>query len=137
VTLFVDTSVWYASLDRADSSHQRATGLLSGERPLVCTDFVLVETWRLAVHRLGFEVAERFWASLRRGRVTLEPVRPADREAAWFIGRRFPDQRFSLVDRTSFAVMERLGVRRVAAFDDDFAVYRFGADESEAFTLVR
>lgn len=33
--------------------------------------------------------------------------------------------------------MERLGIRRVAAFDDDFAVYRFGVDESEAFTLVR
>jgi hypothetical protein len=28
-------------------------------------------------------------------------------------------------DRTSFAVMERLGVHRAVAFDDDFAVYRF------------
>ena len=41
-------------------------------------------------------------------------------EVAWAIGERFPDQDFSIVDRTSFAVMERLGVRRVAAFDSDF-----------------
>lgn len=90
MTLFVDTSVWYAALDRADRSHERATGLLSDERPLVCTDFVLVETWRLAAHRLGFDVAERFWDGLRPGRAALEPVRPADREAAWSVGRRYP-----------------------------------------------
>lgn len=137
MTLFVDTSVWYAALDRADASHERAVGLLADEPRLVCTDFVLVETWRLAAHRLGLDVAERFWDSLRRERAMLEPVRPSDREAAWFIGRRYTDQRFSLVDRTSFAVMERLGLQRVAAFDDDFAVYRFGAGEDEAFTLVR
>lgn len=135
--LFVDTSVWYAALDRADVSHERAVGLLGDEPRLASTDLVLVETWRLAAHRLGFDVAERFWDSLRRGRALLEPVGPADRETAWFIGRRYPDQRFSLGDRTSFAVMERLGLERVAAFDDDFAVYRLGPHEREAFTLVR
>jgi len=41
------------------------------------------------------------------------------------------------VDRTSFAVMERLGVHRAASFDDDFAVYRFGPRRSKAFEVVR
>jgi uncharacterized protein len=137
MTLFVDTSVWYAALDRSDVSHGRAVAVLTDADRLVCTDFVLVETWRLAAHRLGFDVAERFWDSLRRDRAIVETVTPADREAAWGIGRRYLDQRFSLVDRTSFAVAERLGLRRVAAFDDDFAVYRFGVAGTEAFTLVR
>src|SRR6266511_1608192 len=57
----------------------------------------------------------------------------ADLEAAWAIGQAFPDQDFSIVDRTSFAVMERWGVHRVTTFDDDFAVYRFGHDRTRAF----
>lgn len=62
---------------------------------------------------------------------------PVDREAAWAIGLRYDDQRFSLVDRVSFAVMERLGLRRVAAFDSDFAVYRLGSRSADAFEIVR
>jgi hypothetical protein len=33
--------------------------------------------------------------------------------------------------------MERLGIDRVATFDSDFAVYRFGRDRRRAFTIVR
>ncbi len=135
--LFVDTGVWYAALDRADVNHGRAVQLLGAGERLATTDYVLVETWRLAAHRLGFDVAESFWDSLRRGGARLDAVLPVDREAAWAIGRRYGDQRFSLVDRTSFAVMERLGLRRVAAFDNDFAVYRFGSGATDAFELLR
>jgi predicted nucleic acid-binding protein len=67
----------------------------------------------------------------------VEHVTPADLDAAWAIGEAFPDQRFSLVDRTSFAVMERLGVHRALAFDDDFAVYRFGPRRDRAFEVLR
>lgn len=135
--LFVDTGVWYAALDRRDASHQRAVKVLGGADALVTTDYVLVETWRLAAHRLGFDVAERFWHGVRTGNVRLEGVGPVDRETAWAIGRRYTDQHFSLVDRASFAVMERLGVREVASFDADFAIYRYGATSEAAFTIVR
>ena len=33
--------------------------------------------------------------------------------------------------------MERLGVNRAAAFDNDFAIYRFGPRLSRAFQVVR
>jgi predicted nucleic acid-binding protein len=57
--------------------------------------------------------------------------------AAWAIGESFPDQKFSIVDRTSFAVMERLGITRAASFDDDFAIYRYGRSRERAFEIVR
>ena len=135
--IFVDTGMWYAALDRSDASHDRAVAVLGAGEPLLTSDHVLVESWRLVAHRLGHHIAERFFDSLRRGRAALEPVLAVDREAAWATGRRFDDQMFSLVDRTSFAVMERLGIERVATFDRDFAVYRFGAGGRRAFEILR
>jgi predicted nucleic acid-binding protein len=47
------------------------------------------------------------------------------------------EQSFSLVDRTSFAMMERLGISKIIAFDDDFVIYRFGPDRRQAFEVLR
>jgi len=97
---------------------------------------VLVETWLLLRHRLHRAAAERFWEGLRAGVATVEPVSAADLEAAWSIGQAFPDQDFSVTDRTSFAVMERLGLQHVATFDSDSAVYRFGRSRARAFEVL-
>ena len=137
MSLFVDTSVWYAAADSSDASNARAQEILSGGDPLITTDHVLVETWTLLRWRIHREAAEAFWQGLRSGVATLEAVGPADLTAAWALGEAFPDQDFSLVDRTSFAVMERLGLERAASFDDDFAVYRWGPGRRRAFQVVR
>lgn len=133
----MDTSVWYAAADVDDVSNTRAKEILAGGEPLVTTDHVLVETWTLLRWRIHREAAEAFWKGLRSGLASVEAVGDADLQAAWTIGRDFPDQDFSLVDRTSFAVMVRLGLVRGASFDDDFAVFRFGRNRSEAFQVVR
>lgn len=137
MSVFVDTSVWYAAADSTDVSNARAKEILSAGEPLVTTDHVLVETWTLLRWRLHRGAAETFWQGLRGGVATLEPVGAADLQAAWTIGRDFPDQDFSLVDRTSFAVMERLGLERAASFDDDFSVYRWGPQRRRAFAVLR
>jgi len=137
MSLFVDTSTWYAAADAGDCSNARAKEVLSEEGPLVTTDHVLVETSLLLHHRIHPEAAERFWEGLRGGVATIELVSTADLENAWAMGSRFPDQDFSITDRTSFAVMERLGIHRVATLDDHFAVYRFGRKRSRAFEVVR
>jgi len=137
MSLFVDTSVWYAAADSADASNARARDILSAGEPLVTTDHILVESWTLLRWRLHRAAAETFWQGLRSGIATLESVGPADLQAAWTMGRDFPDQDFSLVDRTSFAVMERLGLERAASFDADFAVYRWGPGRRRAFEVLR
>ena len=98
---------------------------------------MLVETWLLLNSRFRREVAELFWDRIRQGLVTVEMVTVADLEVAWEIGQTFCDQNFSIVDRTSFAVMERLGSQRAASFDNDFAVYGYGRARDKAFELVR
>ena len=74
---------------------------------------------------------------LREGIAAIETVGPADLDAAWEIGLTFPDQDFSIADRTSFAVMRRLGLDVVASLDDHFAIYRFGPGRRRAFTVLR
>ena len=137
MSLFVDTSIWYAAADSADASNARAKAILKSGEPLVTTDHVLVETWMLLAHRIRNDAAERFWEGMRHGVATIEPVGMADLEAAWQFGLSHRTQSFSIVARTSFAVMRRLGIERVASLDDVFAVFRFGPKGGQAFTIVR
>jgi predicted nucleic acid-binding protein len=136
MSLFVDTSVWYAAADSSDVDNTRAIHVLSGDEALFATDHVLLETWTLLRNRIHRHAAERFWDGLRNGTATIEPVGTADLEAAWQIGLSYRDQDFSLVDRTSFAVMRRLGLDRAASFDDHFAVFRYGPKRRHAFVIV-
>ena len=62
---------------------------------------------------------------------------PEDLRAALRIGELSGDQGFSMIDRTSWAVMERLGIDEEVSFDVDFAVYRCGLGLSRAFTIHR
>lgn len=137
MSVFVDTSVWYAAADSSDASNSRAKAILSDGEPLLTTDHVLVETWTLLRYRIRRYAAERFWEGLRSGVAAVEPVGVADLEAAWQIGLSYRDQDFSVVDRTSFAVMRRLGIERAASLDHDFAIFRFGPNRRRAFTIVR
>lgn len=137
MTVFVDTSAFYAAADRSDTAHRRSAEILASGEALITSDHVLVETWILIRHRLGPVPAERFWDGLRLGAAVVEPVVAADLERAWAIGREFPDQGFSIVDRTSFALMQRIGVLRAVSFDNDFAIFRFGPGHSRAFEIVR
>jgi len=72
---------------------------------------------------------------IRRGIARVESAGLADLEVAAEIGRAFSDQDFSIVDRTSWSIMERLGIHQAVAFDIDFFVYRFGPNRSQAFTV--
>ena len=137
MSLFVDTSVWYAAADSSDSGNARAKTVLGAGELLVTTDHILVETWTLLRHRIRRQAAERFWDAMRNGVSVIEPVGAADLEAAWQMGVAWRDQDFSIVDRTSFAVMRRLGIERAASFDADFAIFRFGPNRRRAFTILR
>ena len=137
MTVFIDTSVWFAAANTRDRLNARAKAILSDISDPLLTDHILVETWLLLNSRVDRHAAERFWKRLRVSGVDVQKVTVGDLDAAWTIGEAFGDQTFSIVDRTSFAVMERLRVNRVASFDDDFAVYRYGRSRDKAFEVLR
>jgi uncharacterized protein len=137
LSVFVDTSVWFAAVARRDRNNALAKSILQSIPDHVMTNHVLAESWLLLKSRFGRAVAETFWDNIRRSAVRVEPVTSADLEVAWSIGVAFPDQDFSLVDRTSFAVMGRLGITKAASFDEDFAIFRYGRARDKAFEIIR
>ncbi len=137
MSLFVDSSVWYSAADRGERRNPRAIAILSAEARLVTSDHVVVETWLLLRHRLSFNAAQGFWDNLRAGVAEIVPVSAEDLEQAARIKDAFPDQQFSVVDCSSFALMQRLGIRRAASFDDDFVIFRYGPGRRRAFEVLR
>lgn len=137
MTLYVDSSAWYAAIDRDDVDHVRAVSALETDEPKVSSDHVLLETWRLLAHRVGWTIADRFWETMLAGAAHVECVERGDLDAALHTRQRFSDQSFSLADCTSFAIMQRLRLDRVASYDDDFLVYRYGPQSERAFQIVR
>ena len=137
MTVFVDSSVWFAALVARDQRNVRAKSILSNFAERITSDHVVVETWLLLKNRYHREGAQQFWEFVRKGAAQIEIATFADLEVAWAIGEAFPDQDFSVVDCTSFSVMERLGITRVASFDHRFAVYRYGRNRDRAFEILR
>lgn len=107
-----------------------------GTEAAFTTDHVVLETWSILKRRLSHSHANKFWFALRYLPLKIEIVGIADLERAQAIAESWADQQFDFVDCTSFAVTERLGCERVASFDHDFAVYRFGPDRKRAFEIL-
>jgi predicted nucleic acid-binding protein len=100
------------------------------------SDHVVVESWLLICSRLGRRAAMRFWGRpgcqrAHRGGVTAEDFRRGHE-----IAQAWSDQTFSMVDRTSFALIERLGIRRTFAFDRHFRMVRLGWRRQLALEIV-
>lgn len=137
MSLFVDTSAWFAAVNRKDAHQERAVRILSNESDLITSEYVFGEAWLLIKNRTSFDKAQAFWSNVSRGSVRREPVSDADLDRAWLVGQSYLDQHLSLVDLTSFVVMERLGISRVVSFDDDFEIFRYGSGLSRSFEVLR
>lgn len=137
--VFVDTTVWYALAATGDASHDRAVRLVGEHQGRLATsDHVLVETWTLVRNRRNRSMADELIATILEHNIAeVVTATPHDVLTALRIGRAFADQDFSLVDRTSWAVMERCGISEAVAFDIDFSVYRYGSSRRQAFTVHR
>ncbi len=133
---FVDTSIWYAAADDGDAHRAVAQSLLADHAgALVTSDLVLAELWNLVNARVDHRAANRLVAAVVAGIARIECATLADLEAAETSAAAFGDQAFSLTDRTSWAIMERLAIVDALALDADFRVYRYGPDRRQAFVV--
>ena len=59
-----------------------------------------------------------------------------EKKTVWEIAEHYADSTFSLVDCTTFALMERMGITHAFGFDDHFLYYQYGRDTKEHFTRL-
>ena len=123
MSVFVDTSAFYALLVRKDESHdavRRAfAGLLGDRRPLWTTSFVMVETMALLQHRIGLSAARDFDEEVLPAvhvRWVDEDLYRLGTDRLWRQDRRH----VSLVDCTSFEFMRTQGISAALAIDPHF-----------------
>jgi predicted nucleic acid-binding protein len=125
--VFVDTGAFYAALNRKDASHFVARRLLKQAQTerwyLFTTNFVVAETHALLLARVGHAPAWQFLHSVYTGRTNIIRVEATEETRARKIIERYRDKDFSYCDAISFAVMERLGITEVMAFDEHFRQY--------------
>ena len=126
MTVFVDTSAFYAVVDRDDENHRAASRVwmdlldrLDRDIGLLTNNYVLLETLALLQHRIGAAALRTFhqdvqplveidWVSSQRHQAGVEAVLTA--------GRR----KLSVVDCVSFQTMAGRGVRAAFCFDRHF-----------------
>ena len=126
--VFVDTSAFFAYVNRNDQNHLSAkeifTWLIREQAKLICTNYVLLETVALLQNRLGMLVVKDFQESV----VPLLRIEWVDEElhqtsvAVLLTANR---RHLSMVDCTSFTTMRRLGIGTVFAFDQHFVEQGF------------
>ena len=126
--IFVDTSGFFALLDRDDANHKKArkiwSDVLNPENTLITSNYVIVESFVLIQHRLGLEALRGFHEDM----LPLINIEWIDAEihksgvSALLAASR---RKLSLVDCVSFETMRTLGIKTVFAFDPHFAEQGF------------
>jgi uncharacterized protein len=129
--IFVDTSAFYALLDRDDAHHPRARGawtdLLKATPTLVTSNYVLVETFALLQNRLGIKAARAFHDDILP-LINIEFVVSGTHRSGVAALLSASRRDLSLVDCVSFEVMRASGINTIFAFDKHF--------REQGFTLV-
>ncbi len=129
--VFIDTSAYFAFLDRTDTSHTLAQSiflkLFSDDADLYTTNLVLAETHALLLNRIGRVAALRFLDTFFQSTMTLIRVTESDETTARQTLHESSDKEYSYTDAVSFAVMDRLHIKEAFTFDHHFAQKGFRA----------
>lgn len=123
MTTFVDTSALFAVLDADDQNYLPANQtweeLVTQDEVLICTNYILLESFALVQHRLGIGAVR----TLQEDILPLVNVEWMDSQThnssvmALLVADR---RRLSLVDCASFVTMRRLALSTVFTFDHHF-----------------
>jgi uncharacterized protein len=121
--VFVDTSAFFALLDRDDDNHEKAARawehLIGKDSILITTNYVLVECFALIQHRLGMEAVRIFQEDISPV-LNIEFVDSATHKTGVSVLLAASRRKLSLVDCISFEVMRSLDIRNAFAFDPHF-----------------
>ena len=140
--IYVDTSAFYALLDRADPNHKEASSLwiilMDNSFTLVTSNYVVSETMKLLQKRIGFEAARAWYSDILSVLDVLWINEGIHQQAyeLWLSLGRIP---LSLVDCTSFITMHQHQIERAFCFKRHFITHgfeQFSTQDHKTHSLV-
>jgi predicted nucleic acid-binding protein len=126
--IFVDTSAFYALLDRADPNHKKASSLwellMNNDFTLVTSNYVVSDTMQLLQNKIGYEAA-KIW---HRDILSIFEVLWIDEniyQKAYELWLNLGIIPVSLIDCTSFVAMHHHNIEKVFCFQGHFRTHGF------------
>jgi predicted nucleic acid-binding protein len=128
--IFVDTSAWFAGIDRRDQNHAvaiaHAKRLNKEKSSLITSNLVIHETVMLLERKASRKDAIRFYKTIQTD-MQVEIVHATEEleDAGYALYQKYQDQDYSVTDCISFAVMNEYAISRSFTFDRHFAEMGF------------
>ncbi|OQY32449.1 MAG: VapC toxin family PIN domain ribonuclease [Anaerolineaceae bacterium 4572_5.1] len=125
MTALVDTGFLYATLDKGDKNHQRATSVLAAlTDDLLLPTIVLVELTYLLQARLGHAAMRLFIQRLENNPLQFQAITKFDVPRIYEFLDQYADMSLDFVDAAIVTLAERLGIQRILTVDKDFRIIR-------------
>ena len=128
MSVFIDTTAFYAILDRDDANHRSAgqiwRHLLDEQESLVTHNYILLESAAIIQNHLGMEAVRTFLSDVfpMLSVVWIDSEIHFRAQSAFLVNNR---RKLSLTDCVSFEVMRDSGIRTAFAFDRHFTEQGF------------
>lgn len=131
--VFVDTAAWVALVAEKHPHHESVAKewreVLERGAGLVTSSDVCSETITFLRYNMGRRIAVSFYRALQAAvaeeRLLIDWVTPAIFEEAWAMFEKHDDQKFSMVDCTSFVICRKRDIETVLTLDRNFLVAGF------------
>ena len=121
---FIDTSAFYAIIDRSDSAHKEAAKawsfLVQDDNHLITSNYIILETIALLQNRISWKAALLFQNDIL-GVVDIHWVTQTIHELSVELWKNQGRRHLSLVDCASFILMGRNQCSDAFALDSHFA----------------
>lgn len=126
--IYVDTSAFFAGLDKDDVHNQKALNtwdnILSKDNILITTNYVLLESITLIQRRLGIKAVRAFQEDILP-LINIEWINAEMHRSGVSAFLAASIRNLSLVDCVSFEIMRTLGIKTIFAFDPHFSEQGF------------
>ena len=126
--IYVDTSAFYALIDRSDRYHSRASALwpalLDDDIALITSNYVVWETLGLLQKRIGFEAASLWYKDIL-GVLDVLWVNAGTHQRAYQLWLNLGLKRLSMVDCVSFVTMHQHEIEKAFCFKPHFTDHGF------------
>jgi predicted nucleic acid-binding protein len=123
-SVFLDTGIFIALMNRRDRWHLQAVALFGGEQPKWSTSYLVVsEGWSWFLHRMGEEAARTFATlldhleGLKIYPITIEQHREVRRMLD-----RYRGSKLTYVDASSLSLIAEYGIQQVWSTDHHLGI---------------